>query len=444
MNGLTMPLREACSRDFLNAHSRDIRFPPLSYHSAPTLSDCRDNWSRIFFSESNSAFYCRDTLQIRNVRTCSPLVLAGSSQWKFVVRYAIFNCLIHQPGRGLLTVRSSVDHSSSPSSLDAQKSKIDILSTVLELPGSLWKRILTPLNNFGFGNRSIWEGGVGIFIVSGAVLLSLTVGWIKGYYVRNRTQKYQAVIEFSKACGIRVGTPVRIRGVDIGNVINVKSSLERIDVVIQVFDTKVVIPRGSLIEVNQSGLLMDTLIDITPPKQIPQPTAGPLDPHCSEEAVIVCDRQRLKGEQGVNLDDLVVLCTRLAREVDEIGVNQIYSVADRVSKTVDDVKPLLSKVTMLVGDLEPLLKDVEDGDLLKELKVLIKSLNEAGGDLKELNKYVLTPENQEMLQQSVSTLTQTLKNLESISSDISGISGDPATRNNLKNLVESLSRLLVG
>lgn len=104
------------------------------------------------------------------------------------------------------------------------------------------------------------------------------------------------------------------------------------------------IPRNSLVELNQSGLLMDTLIDITPGDQVPQPTVSPLDPQCSEEGLIVCDRQRLKGVQGVNLDELVGIFTRLAKEVDEIGVSQIYSLADRVSKSVEDAKPLLNKV----------------------------------------------------------------------------------------------------
>ncbi|KAH7315172.1 hypothetical protein KP509_21G037400 [Ceratopteris richardii] len=263
---------------------------------------------------------------------------------KLLAKHSYYERSISQRKRGLFTVKATIEQPSSSASQDLQESKVKVFPAVIGLPGSLWRQILRPLSNFGFGNRSVWEGGVGIFVISGAILLFLTIGWVKGYQIRNRTQKYHAVIEFSKACGIRVGTPVRIRGVDVGNVINVKPSLESIDVSIQILDSKVVIPRNSVVEVNQSGLLMDTLIDITPPNQLPEPTVSPLDPRCSEEGMIVCDRQRLKGEQGVNLDDLVGLFTRLAREVDEIGISEIYSLADRVSKTVEDAKPLLSKV----------------------------------------------------------------------------------------------------
>ena len=44
----------------------------------------------------------------------------------------------------------------------------------------------------------------------------------------------QCVLEFPLACGIRNGTPVRIRGVPVGDVIGVTPSLERVNVVVEV------------------------------------------------------------------------------------------------------------------------------------------------------------------------------------------------------------------
>ena len=112
----------------------------------------------------------------------------------------------------------------------------------------------------------------------------------------------------------------------------------------QVEDDKIIIPRNSLIEVNQSGLLMETLIDITPRDPIPMPSAGPLDPDCVKEGLIVCDRQMIKGYQGVSLDALVGIFTRLGREVEEIGVANTYSLAERVSYAIEEARPLLIKV----------------------------------------------------------------------------------------------------
>ncbi|KAG6551149.1 hypothetical protein Mapa_007384 [Marchantia paleacea] len=329
-----------------------------------------------------------------------------------------------------------------PSSTSTQK-KPGPLSSIFSIPKSIWKSLVSPLNNFGFGSTSIWEGGVGLFVMSGVVLLAITLTWVKGTQLRSRSRKYEAVIEFARAQGITVGTPVRIRGVDVGSVVGVKPSLERIDVVVQLLDSGIVIPRNALVEVNQSGLISETLIDVTPRVPIPRPTVGPLDDGCKEEGLIVCDRERIKGEQGVSLDELVGICTKIAKQMGELGVDNMYGMAERVTAAVDEAKPLLAKVEILAGDIEPLLKELKDGGLLKDLERLTKVVSEAGEDLRTLNKQVLTSDNVELLRQSVTTLTKTLSHIENISQDVSGLTGDAGTRKNLRQLIESLSRLVM-
>lgn len=108
------------------------------------------------------------------------------------------------------------------------------LTVALEVPKTILKQTLQPLSDFGFGRKSIWEGGVGLFMVSGAALLALTLAWLRGFQLRSRFRKYQTVFEFSQACGICVGTPVRIRGVTVGNVVRVDSSLKSIDATVEV------------------------------------------------------------------------------------------------------------------------------------------------------------------------------------------------------------------
>ena len=95
---------------------------------------------------------------------------------------------------------------------------------------------------------------------------------------------------------------------------------------------------------NQSGLLMETMIDITPRDPIPTPSVGPLDAECVKEGLIVCDRQKIKGHQGVSLDALVGIFTRIGREVEEIGVAKRYSLAERAASVIEEAKPLLTKV----------------------------------------------------------------------------------------------------
>lgn len=127
----------------------------------------------------------------------------------------------------------------------------------------------------------------------------------------------------------------------------VRPSLERIDVVVELSDTGIVVPRNALVEVNQSGLISETLIDVTPRLPLPKPTVGPLDPACPAEGIIVCDRERIKGEQGVSLDELVGICTKIARQMDALGVDRMAGMAERLSEAVQDARPLLLRSAIL-------------------------------------------------------------------------------------------------
>ncbi|KAB2069165.1 hypothetical protein ES319_A08G079500v1 [Gossypium barbadense] len=208
---------------------------------------------------------------------------------------------------------ASTEHNPQPGSSEQK----NLLAVVLDILRNIWRQTLRPLSDFGFGRRSIWEGGVGLFLVSGTVE-----------------------------------------------------------------DDKIIIPRNSLIEVNQSGLLMETLIDITPRDPIPSPSVGPLDAECVKEGLIVCDRQKIKGEQGVNLDALVGIVTRLARQMEEIGIANSYSLAERVAAVIQDAKPLLTKIEAMAEDVQPLLSELRDSGLLQEVENLTRSLTQASEDLR--------------------------------------------------------------
>lgn len=145
----------------------------------------------------------------------------------------ILPCLPPKTRMRLAKVRAmsaSTEHNPQPGSSE-QKNP---LAVVLDIPRNIWRQTLRPLSDFGFGRRSIWEGGVGLFLVSGTVLLALSLAWLRGFQIRSKFRKYLAVFEFAQASGICTGTPVRIRGVTVGNVVRVNPSLKSIEAVVEV------------------------------------------------------------------------------------------------------------------------------------------------------------------------------------------------------------------
>ncbi|CAM8981954.1 unnamed protein product [Rhodiola kirilowii] len=91
---------------------------------------------------------------------------------------------------------------------------------------------------------------------------------------------------------------------------------------------------------------------------------------------------------------------------------------------------------------QPLIAEFRDSGLLKEVDTLTRSLTNMSEDLRKVHSAITTPENTELIQKSIYSLIFTLKNIENISSDILGFTGDENTRRNLKLLIKSLSRLL--
>lgn len=137
-----------------------------------------------------------------------------------------------RPLRKLTQVRATSTNAGQSSPPSAKRK--NPLAVIWDVPRNIWRQTLHPLSDFGFGRKSIWEGGVGLFFVTGAVLFALSMVWLKGFYLRSRHRKYQTVFEFAQACGISMGTPVRIRGVTVGSVVRIVPTLKSIDAVVEV------------------------------------------------------------------------------------------------------------------------------------------------------------------------------------------------------------------
>ena len=306
----------------------------------------------------------------------------------------------------------------------------------------LWLRLVKPLRDFGFGRTNIWEGGVGLFLIGGAGIAALTIQWILGVNF-NKMRSYQAFVEFPFACGIQVGTQVRVRGVKVGNVLSVRPNLERVEVLVEMDDDGIVIPRNSLVEANQSGLIAETIIDITPEIPIPKAQWGPLDSGCEGEGLVVCDRGKIVGVPGVSMDELVGIATKLAREMDaQNGIAKMFATAETAQDLMKNLEPLLLEAAEIAKELRPMLQNVQEQGTLDTIELLAGHATKAVTDIRELKRTILTDENQEMLRQSITIMTKTLQHMEKVSGDISSVSGDPATRQNLRHLIQCLSRLV--
>lgn len=130
---------------------------------------------------------------------------------------------------------------------------------------------------------------------------------------------YSIFVEFENAHGIRPGTPLRLRGFTIGSVIDVTSEINSILVLININSSAYLIPKNSLIETNQTGLLNDSIIDIVPLEILSEQESlklNPLDSQCIHSKIL-CHLSYIEGERGLNYDDLIRATTRISQRFDD-------------------------------------------------------------------------------------------------------------------------------
>ena len=64
----------------------------------------------------------------------------------------------------------------------------------------------------------------------------------------------------------------------------------------------------------------------------------------------MCHAGRIKGQPGVAMDELVYICTKIARQMDTQGIDKVFEGMDVITQTIEDARPLLNRAVELVDE----------------------------------------------------------------------------------------------
>ncbi|WP_414576384.1 MlaD family protein [Anabaena sp. CCY 9402-a] len=375
--------------------------------------------------------------------------------------------------------------------------------------------------------RTFREGSVGLLLLLGLGAFLVIILWLNR--VTASRSSYKAVVEFANAGGMQKGASVRYRGVKVGNISRIEPKPNAVEVEIEISQPDLIIPRNVLVEANQSGLISESIIDITPKASLPtgEKIARPLDKNC-DNSLIVCNGSRLTGKIGISLDELIRSSTELAtiynnpefyqrvnklletsaeaatgvaalsrdarslsksfqgqigtfastansvqratneltastkKTVDQLGITagQFGTTATQANKLLNDLDSLVNtnrstlvgtlnnlsetsnQLRATVTSLSPAISRLSDGEVLKNLETLSANAAQASANLKDATQALNDPKNAVLLQQTLDSARVTFENTQKITSDLDELTGDPAFRNNLRQLVNGLSTLV--
>lgn len=140
------------------------------------------------------------------------------------------------------------------------------------------------------------------FLLGGIWAAFLLYGWARGNPLK-RSHPYRFTLMFKEASKVDAGTPVRMKGVQIGNVTSVTLHPAHVEAIAEVADASNIIPQGSRVDINLLGLAADPWIDITPPvNAVVRKDHGPHHPACAAEGLIVCHNGTIHGQLGGSTD----------------------------------------------------------------------------------------------------------------------------------------------
>lgn len=350
-------------------------------------------------------------------------------------------------------------------------------------------------------SRTVREGSVGLLILLGLGLFAGLILWLRGLTLGQRS--FRIIVEFANIAGLEVGAQVRYRGVNVGRITATRPGPNGVEVDIEIFPADLTIPRTVIVEASQSGLLGSTFIQINPTKPLATVVkATPLDPDCDSN-LIVCDGDRLPGQIGVSVDELIRASTRfadvysdpkffenvnavakntaeaalevakLSREFGETAEvarqeistfsgaarsitqasNKLGVTADEVNQllisnrstlisTLDNINQITAQLRTTTANLDPIVSRVQQGQLIQNLEVLAANAAEASASLRDASKALNSPANILALQQTLDSARSTFQNAQKITADLDELTGDPTFRENLRRLVNGLSNLV--
>lgn len=351
-------------------------------------------------------------------------------------------------------------------------------------------------------SRTIREGSVGLLILVGLAFFGVLVIWLRGLNLGTRSYRFS--VAFTDVAGMQVGAAVRYRGFVIGKIVDIQPDPSGVVVEVQINSATLAIPEDSTIQVNQSGLIGETSVDITPPPETPEAFAtNPLAPDCAT-GEIICAGDFLQGDVGVSFGELINATIKLSnlfgdeaffnelrtlarntadaaegiavlsREVtgltrtvdrelttlaaaatrttqsvglaaDQLGITatQVTTLLEEnrlaLAATLNNISTTSEQLSILVTGFTPL---IENGEFLENLEALSENSARASEVLLDLTTAIGSTENLVLLQQTLESARATFENAQKITADLDELTGDPAFRENLRELIDGLNNLV--
>ncbi len=213
------------------------------------------------------------------------------------------------------------------------------------------------------------EAKVGLFFVIAIVIICFLIIKTGQYELFGGKKTYKITAILDTASGLDTHTDVRMAGVKIGTVKEIRLKDGKALVVLNIYDD-VKLPAGSIVKVTSKGILGDKYIEIVPGK-----LGGKVNPGST-----------LPTEKSVTVDDIMTIVYGVATDLKKIteslsntigtkkGEEQIADIIENIQKITEDLREITSRnkdnFTESIDNIKSF-----TGDLKQEIPKLSKKLD---------------------------------------------------------------------
>jgi phospholipid/cholesterol/gamma-HCH transport system substrate-binding protein len=110
--------------------------------------------------------------------------------------------------------------------------------------------------------------------------------------------------------------------------------------------------------------------------------------------------------------------------------------------TLDNLNQSSASLKVAVAKMGPAIDRVTSGQLIQNLEAMSANAAIASANLRDASKSLNDPSNVVMLQQTLESARATFQNTQKLTTDLDDMLGDPKIRENLRNLINGLSKLV--
>lgn len=267
--------------------------------------------------------------------------------------------------------------------------------------------------------RAVREGSVGLLVIFALGLVTGLVFWVRGFNFGGKA--YTLQVELVDALGLSVGSPVKFRGVKVGHITKMRPQPQKVIVDVEITSSKVLIPRQTKVETSQSGFVGQAALEFRPVEfelsEASLEDLSPFEPDC-DPRMIVCQGDRLIGDSGNNLEELIRATMQIATQ---LGGTDLKATLSNLSQAAVDVSQLSKETKVALKDISRAARGVSQLSLdtrrqLQRFGVAADSVTAAARQVNQLGSEVNT-----LVRVNRGTLVSSLDNLHEASQELKGV-----------------------